>query len=226
MTIPKLMHCIWIWPLKPPMYRIDSRKKKHPTRTYKLWDNKDLLNTNRKNQKAIQHYIATEQRAGVADIMRYEILYKYWWAMHWADSLCLNPIDELFYDDYTAYVVDTSKREWYELNPRNKNSVAPLYACTKHNKVAKLLIDEIYNHKWARLKPTTSTGNRLMQQVINKYNLENDICYRKQHLFIPKHFDWRVYKWKDKVFATHFRWTTKNTYEQWLQKNYTKKNKR
>lgn len=215
MNIPKKMHCIWIWDLPAPMKRINSWKEKYPTREYKLWTNEDLYNTAWYNQKAINHYIETKQLAGVADIMRYEILYKYGWVMHWADILCLNPIDELFEDWNTAYVVDTSCRDWEELKEWNKNSVAPLYACGVWNIVALSAIKKI-SKKIKLWSPVSTTWNRLMQKIINLYWLEDKIKKRPLHYFIPKHFDWRKYKWPDKIYAKHYWGSTRWTYKQWL----------
>jgi len=59
------------------MKRINSRIEKHPSREYKLRGNEDLKNTKRINQKAIDYYAEKEMRSGVADCMRYEILFNH-----------------------------------------------------------------------------------------------------------------------------------------------------
>lgn len=213
-NIPKILHCIWIGTLPPPMKWINSRKEKHPTREYKLRWNKELEETSRINQKAIDIYKSQNKRSAIADIMRYEILYSYGWAMHWADSLCTNAIDELFEDWAENYAVDTSHRDWREVLPTNIWSAAPLYACKKWSSLARRLIDEI--SQLTEYKSAAMTvGNRLMQKVINTN--EYPIKIRPQHYFIPIHYDWRKYEWPDKTYAQHYRWTTRGTYEQWLE---------
>jgi hypothetical protein len=143
--------------------------------------------------------------------MRYEILYKYGWAMHGADSLCLNNITELFDDWYENYAVDTSHKEWYELLEINRNSVAPLYACVPGSELAKKLIEEI--GKLTVFKSAAMTvGNRMMQKVLNEK--EYNIKLRPQHYFLPEHYNWYKYEWPDKIYAKHYRGTTKDTYEQ------------
>lgn len=211
--IPKTLHCIWIWDLPAPMKWINSWIEKHPDWKYKLRWNKELEQTKRINQRAIDVFKANKQRAWVADVMRYEILYRYWWAMHWADSLCLNNISELFEDGYENYAVDTSHKEWNEVLPANINSVAPLYACTYWSRLAKKLIDEI--KKITVFKSAAKTvGNRLMQRVLNEQ--ERNIKKRPQHYFLPEHYNWYKYQWPDKIYAKHYRGTTRWTYNQWI----------
>lgn len=212
--IEKKLHCIWIWMLPPPMKRIKSRQEKHPSREYKLWGNEDLKNEKRENKKAIDYYASKGMRSWVADCMRYEILYKHGWAMHGADSLCINPIDELFEDWEENYAVDTSHREWMKVMTANINSVAPLYACKSWSSLARKLIDEIWKIK-VFLSPPRTVGNRLMQKVLNEWDFK--IKLWPQHYFLPEHYNWRKYEWPDKIFAKHYRGTTHNTYSQWLE---------
>lgn len=207
--IPKILHCIWIGELQAPMKRIGSWQAKHTDWEYRMRGNKELEETKRINQKAIDIYKARKQWSWVADIMRYEILYKYGGAMHGADSLCVNNISELFDDWFENYAVDTSHRDWNITLPENKNATAPLYACKQWSKLAKKLIDEISNIQTFASPPKT-VGNRLMQKVLNEW--EYNIKIRPQHYFLPEHYDWRVYKWNDKIYAKHYWGTTHWTY--------------
>lgn len=211
--IPKILHCIRIWDLPAPMKRINSWIEKHSDRDYKLWGNKELEGTQWINQKAINIFKQKKQWAGIADCMRYEILYKYGWAMHWADSLCLNNITELFEDGYQNYVVNTSHKEWEPIKEWNKNSVAPLYACIPWSDLAKRLIESIQDIETFTSSAKT-VGNRLMQKVLNEkqYNIK----FRPQHYFLPEHYNWYRYQWPDKIYAKHYRGTTKGTYDQWI----------
>jgi hypothetical protein len=213
MKIPKILHCIRIGELPAPMKWINSWKEKHQDREYILRWNKELEETKRINQKQIEYYKSQKKRAGVADIMRYEILYKIGWAMHWADSLCLENISELFIDWYENYAVDTSHKEWQPTHPNNINSVAPLYACKIWSELAKKLIEEIWEITVYNSAAKT-VWNRLMQKVLNenKYNIK----LRPQHYFLPEHYNWYKYQWPDKRYAKHYWGKTKWTYAQWL----------
>ena len=213
MKIPKKMHCIWVWPNPAPMKWIQSRIDKHPDWEYYLWGNDDLSNFGWINAEAIRFYYAHGFYNGVADVMRYEILYKMWWAMHGADSLCLNPITELFEDGYENYVVDTSHKEGHKLAEENRYAAAPLYACVPGSPLAKELIDRIYRDKEMR-HPVDSTGNRLMQRELS--TTKHKYKRRPQHLFLPEHFNWWKYTGKDKVYAKHYWGSTRGTYNQWV----------
>ena len=76
-SIPKIIHQIWVGPNKIPdkceIYRQEIIKI-HPDWTYKLWTDKDVTPFNFSNYDYIMN---TDVYAQKADIMRYEILYKY-----------------------------------------------------------------------------------------------------------------------------------------------------
>lgn len=131
----------------------------------------------------------------IADIVRYEILYKYGGYMPGADSECIRPIDEIMGDDFEIYLVNTGhlytdkrkeieerfpegvpegieKIRWNRYDPIN---TAPVGACTKGNKFVGKLIEEL-----GKLKPkdlgeaVDTTGNVFMGKMIKKYGLENE----------------------------------------------------
>lgn len=211
--IPKKMHTIRVWPLPPPMKWINSRKEKHPDWEYKLRWNEELNNTQWINQKAIDHYASKWLWNWVADCMRYEILFNHWWVLVWADWLCLNSLNWLFDDWYEAYQIDTSNYWGFEQNPLNIWCAMPLFACEKWFAWAKKLIEMIWELTVYR-SPPKSTWNRLMQKLNNNYDFW--IKTIPMHQFIPKHFNWREYKWTDKIYSIHYRWTTRWTYWEWL----------
>lgn len=73
----KLIHQIWVGPYPIPeksITFIDKIKELHPDYTYKLWTDKDLNSDIFSNLPYIN---STPIYAQKADIMRYEILYKY-----------------------------------------------------------------------------------------------------------------------------------------------------
>lgn len=211
MSIPKILHCIWIWELPAPMKWINSWKTKHPDWKYILWTNKELNEKAWINQKAINYYKSIWKWNWVADIMRYEILYDYWWVLHPADSECLNSIDYLFID--WAYSIDTSTRWDRPARKENIGACMPLIACEKNSKVAKELIEMIWEITEYK-SPAKTTWNRLMQKYVN--NNPWKITILPLYHFMPEHYDWRKYTWKGKVYARHYWWTTRKTYNQWI----------
>jgi len=211
--IPKILHCIWVWTLPPPTKWLKSWEDKHPERTYKLWGNKELKETNWENQKVIDYYAQRKEWNGVADCMRYEILFNEWWVLVWADWFCLNNIDDIF-TDYDAYQIDTSHYWDNETHPNNIWCAMPLFACKPWFDWAKRLI-ELVSEITKFWKPQKTTWNRLMQKF-NKENKEYNLKTLPLHPFMPEHFNGWKYEWTDKIYSKHFWGTTNSTYEQGL----------
>lgn len=77
MTIPKIIHHIWVGPNPIPVNSegfIDHIKELHPDFEHRLWTDNDITPENFTNYNFINN---TNSYAQKADIMRYEILYRY-----------------------------------------------------------------------------------------------------------------------------------------------------
>jgi mannosyltransferase OCH1-like enzyme len=77
MSIPKLIHQIWVGPNPIPSKStvfIEGIRKLHPEFTYRLWTNEDITPENFVNYAFI---VRAKSYAQKADIMRYEILYRH-----------------------------------------------------------------------------------------------------------------------------------------------------
>ncbi len=92
--IPKILTVVWVGPHDPPTMLIDTWSTKHggdrgwffaPCRSH-LQDFE--------NQDQILHRYARREYNGVADLIRYELLYKYGGFAVDADSECLTALDE------------------------------------------------------------------------------------------------------------------------------------
>lgn len=93
--IPKIIHQLWIGDKPMPNNLMKTWKDKNPLFTYKLWDNDAVKTFNFKCQHRIDEMTEIN---GKADIMRWEILYEYGGIFIDADSICIEPFDELIYD--------------------------------------------------------------------------------------------------------------------------------
>lgn len=89
--IPRIIHQIWLGPLKPPQDAMDSWKQKHSGWEYLLWteDNLPELVNN-------QAFLDSDNFPQKADILRYEILQQFGGVYMDADVYCLKPIDDLY----------------------------------------------------------------------------------------------------------------------------------
>jgi hypothetical protein len=92
--IPKIIHQIWIGPKPPPIKFMNTWKEKHPNFEYILWNEDELKKRNFK-MKLSNRFNQMEEINGKADILRWEILYQYGGIFLDADSVCIEPLDEL-----------------------------------------------------------------------------------------------------------------------------------
>jgi mannosyltransferase OCH1-like enzyme len=97
-TIPKIIHQIWIGPNPPPWEWINTFRRdftsQHPDWEYHLWRDEAIQKLEFTNK---QLYAQEEQWSAKADILRYELLYKYGGIYIDADSRWLNqkPLNDL-----------------------------------------------------------------------------------------------------------------------------------
>lgn len=201
--IPKILHQIWIGPLPRPEKWLRTWREKHPKWRYILWDNDALLRTKWTNQAMIDRYAKKGLWHGVADIMRYEILYKHGGVMAGADSECLYPLDELFEDGFPNYAVDTSKKGGVKMDSKNRHSCAPLYACEKGSRFARRAIKMLFKMRKRKNLglPAVTTGNRLMQNIRKRYKYRLKIW--PIYTLLPEHLDGWKYKGRKRVYARH-----------------------
>lgn len=92
--IPKIIHQIWIGPKEPPTIPMDTWKDLNPDFEYIRWNEEEFVK--RDMHFECQNRIDDMQEInGKADIIRWEILYKYGGVFLDADSICIEPIDDL-----------------------------------------------------------------------------------------------------------------------------------
>ena len=202
--IPKKLGHIWIGPRSAPEEWLQSWRDHHPEWSYTLYDNVFLSSFPFRNRKLIDEYIKRGQFAGAADLMRYEILYKFGGFIPGADTLCIANTDELF-SDSKAFTV-------YENEKVRPGLVSPILACEPNNNFVGLLIDELSQLSPYELgQPWKTTGNRFVAQMISKYH--PDVTIFPSHYFIPEHFTGESYKGNGKIYCHQMFGTTTNAYK-------------
>lgn len=123
--IPKILHFIWVgnncWShstdlglltdeTKRPDDFIKTWKEKHPEWDIKIWGNDDLFNKTWHLKKQMYDlFYDKECYAGVADLMRYEILYEHGGIYMDCDTVCLRPLDDLL--DCKVFVVSNRDKK-------------------------------------------------------------------------------------------------------------------
>ena len=140
MSIPKIIHQIWIGPKKRPDIWMDSVKDfcKNHNYEYVLWDDNKVSELTLTNQT---FYELEKTFNGKSDILRYEILYKFGGVYIDADSFITNPVklDQLIteFNDDVGF--------GFEVNQGNDVLLCGGVCLSKTNsRFIKLCIDEIH----------------------------------------------------------------------------------
>lgn len=100
--IPKLGHLVWVGPHRPPQEMMDTWVVKNPTMIWSIWGD-HTATAGWENQKQINDRASRKEWNGVADIIRYELLWRYGGICVDADSECIKPLVEGdFFEQTTA----------------------------------------------------------------------------------------------------------------------------
>jgi mannosyltransferase OCH1-like enzyme len=216
MEIPKRLGHIWIGPKMAPVEWMQSWVEKHPSWDYTLYGNEFLRSGAFRTRPQIEEYMKRGWYAGVADLMRYEILYEFGGYLAEADSICLHPIDELFEDGGTLYTV-------YENEFLRGQFVSPILAAAPKHPFVKAVIDRLAAVPPEHLDhPRKQTGNLFIAQLIEE--LRPEIVIWPSYTLIPEHFLGRKYTGPGKVYARQIFGETTGAYrfssvfERWREK--------
>ena len=203
-TIPKIIHQLWIGDKPRPLKWMQTWKEKNPAWEYKLWTDEDILMIRWINQKHIDYYYKNKVWHGVKDVCQYEILHKYGGCFFDADAECLMPIDELFCANCDAY-------SYYESEEARSGLIQPLIASVKNSYFAAELIEGLKNINIGGV-PWQTTGNKYVGDMYKK--TKEKVRIFPSHYFNPEHFSGIKYEGYGKIFGRHYYGSTiDNTYD-------------
>lgn len=192
-AIPRMLSHIWIGPREPPSQWMKSWSSLHPDWSYRLYGNSYLQARKFRNQHLIDEYLRRAEFPGVADLMRYEILFEKGGFMPGADSIALLRCDELF-DRPIAYTV-------YENEFVRGKLVSPILACEPENSFVGRLIEELHKLRPEDLdRAWKTTGNLFVAEMIERHEPTNVHVF-PSHYFIPEHFTGRKYEGTEPSYA-------------------------
>ena len=176
----------------------------HADWDYTLYDNAYLCGRRWRNQSLINEYFRRGAYAGVADLMRYEILLETGGFIPEADSECLLACDALFIQG-TLFTV-------YENEQRKPGLVSPFLAAAPGHAFVETVVSDL-GRRWTpeTLKvPWRSTGNRYLRFRIEE--AQPDIVIFPSHYFIPEHKRAPAYSGDGPVYARQHWGSTRNSY--------------
>lgn len=187
-----MIHIVWIGDeSKRPDDCIDTWKKHHEVR---VWGNDDLKNRSWFNAKHMMTFTLTEL-CGVADMMRYEILYEEGGIAVDADSICERKLEDWMFETPIAAWENEIERPGLIAN-------GTLGAQAKNPLIGQIINDiqkdEIYDRKAWQF-----SGPQRLTDAWKKYKY-NELTILPSHFFYPEHFSGQVYTGKGPIYARQF----------------------
>ena len=207
MSIPNIIHQLWIGNKPAPIKLMNTWKDKHPDFEYIYWNESEFIKRNMtfECQKEIDEI---EEINGKADIMRWEILYKYGGVFIDADSICIEPFDE-------ELMNNSCFAGWEQEEVRSGLIATGTMGFPINHPLVKAAINWIKNNKVtqkAGLMAWQSVGPGLLTRMYNTGNFK-DLYIFPSYTFLPIHLTGIEYKGHGKIYAYQAWGSTKQSYD-------------
>jgi GT2 family glycosyltransferase len=206
--IPRIIHQIWIGPKPSPIKHMDTWKDKNPGFEYIRWTESELKNRGMVLECG-NRIDEMDEINGKADIVRWEILYKYGGVFLDADSICVEPIDDMLMNC-------KSFAGWEQENVRPGLIATGTMGFPPKDPLVKGAIEWIKQHcvnvKKIGQRAWQTVGPGLLTRMYNsgKYN---DITIFPSYAFLPIHCTGAEYSGHGKIYAYQEWGSTKQNYE-------------
>ena len=208
MTIPKIIHQLWIGQKPRPSKFMATWKDKHPDYEYIMW-NEEEIRKRSLNLECISKINEIEEINGKADIIRWEILFHYGGLFVDADSICIEPLNHLT-DQHKPFC-------GYENENVREGLVATgTMAFPKNHPLPRGAIDYIKTNEVSRAKTGKMAWRTVGPELLTKLlqtKLFQDVNVLPSYYFLPKHATGLQYMGHSIVY-TYQEWgSTKQNYE-------------
>lgn len=202
--IPKILHFVWVGDeTKRPDKCIQSWRDLNPDFEVRIWGNKELAETGWINAEHIKK-MAMREINGVADIMRYEILYYHGGIALDADSICLKPLPD--------WLLETDIFTCYENELLRGQLLAAGYmgAVPEHPFMAQIIKDIHAQETVTDRMAWESVGPQRLTDTWKE--TKYPVTIYPSHYFIPTHHGGTKYIGRGLVFADQL-WGSTKGYE-------------
>ncbi len=205
--IPRTLHIIWVGDeSKRPDNCIATWRRHNPDWTIKVWGNAELAQYKWINSRHM-HEMAGRELNGVADLMRWEILYREGGFVVDADSVCLRPLEPwLFEGDAMAC--------WENEVVRPGLIAAGYVAAKPRNPFFAKMVQDLHSQPkldgrmaWQNVGPLFLTECHRLYQY-------GGLTIWPSHFFIPRHFTGHEYTGGGTVFAAQEWGSTLGKYDE------------
>lgn len=210
MSIPKIIHQLWIGPKPAPINLMNTWKEKHPDFEYIYWNETEIVKRDFKF-KCQDKIDEIEEYCGKTDIMRWEILYKYGGIYIDADSFCIEKIDDKLLKKSFAGWENEVKRP-------GLIAVGTMGFCINHD-IPKKAIDFILKNEVSYAKTGKmawqNTGPVLLTNIYDEdtSNINNIFTVLPSYFFLPHHYTGQEYLGHGKIYAFQEWGSTRDAYD-------------
>ena len=204
--IPKTLHIIWVGDdSKRPDNCIQTWARHNPGWQIKLWGNDDLVERPWINAAHMQAMLQHELN-GVADMMRWEILYAEGGFVVDADSICVRPLDD-------SLLQRQAFACWESEIARPGLIAAGYFACRPGDPLVGRIVADIHDAPSVVDDSAWKTvGPQRLTDAYRRYAY-HALDILPSHLFIPEHHTGLRYQGTGIVYA-HQAWaSTRNSYD-------------
>jgi GT2 family glycosyltransferase len=206
--IPKIIHQLWIGTKPAPKTLMDTWREKNPDFEYIFWNEDEFLKRNIyfKCQEKIDDI---EEINGKADIIRWELLYKFGGIFIDADSICIEPIDDELINK-KCFAGWEQEEVRLGLIATGTMGFPPKHPLVK-NAIKWILNNDVSQNK-ANLMAWQSVGPGLLTRMYNTGEYK-DIHIFPSYTFLPIHLTGLEYKGHGKIYAFQAWGSTKQSYD-------------
>ena len=208
MTIPRIIHQLWIGSKPAPITLMNTWKDKHPDFEYIFWNEEEIKKRELKF-KCQDKIDEIEEINGKADIMRWEILYTYGGVFLDADSICIEPIDEELLNKKCF-----AGWEQEEIRP-GLIATGTMGFPKKHSLVKgaiKWILNNEVSQQKAQLMAWQSVGPGLLTRMFDTGKF-TDLHIFPSYTFLPIHHKGLEYVGHGKIYAFQVWGSTKQSYD-------------
>ena len=204
MSVPKIIHQLWIGDKPAPFNLMNSVKDMNPEYEYILW-NEDNLKELAITKKYSQKIRLMEELNGKADMYRWIILEKYGGVFVDADMISIEPIDD--------FLLNKSFFCWENEIARPGLCATTIMGFTKEHIIPQLAINWIMNNRITS-PAWISVGPQLLTNIYNSIRDTTDVVIYSSYYFLPDHHTGIKYNGHGKVYMCHEWGSTRNNYEE------------
>lgn len=206
MKIPKIIHIIWVGDESiRPDNCIATWRELNPTWEVRVWGNQELAEIGWVNSAHMTEMYGSELN-GVADLMRWEILYHIGGFVVDADSICVRPLDD--------WMLECESFACWENEVVRPGLVAAGYVASvpQNSFYGQLILDlknkpTVLNGKaWETVGPLFLTTGYRQYQYMN-------LTILPSHFFIPRHYTGVEYTGAGPIYAKQAWASTKVSYD-------------